>query len=340
MPATTTTWTPGPYTRLPYSALATALRRRMAGQSWPTILRHLEGSGWDCTGYTPNLLNNHTRQYGVAVGAPLPERAARRTGARRTGARRFGVEIECKGLRSEAAAAALRAAGLDAQAESYNHRVGRAWKVTTDASLSGVACEVVSPPLDDPAQVTKAMDALRAAGATVDLQCGLHVHHEVTDLSGEALGRLVEMYAGHQGTLDSLVSRSRRGGQWAAHFRNGEADALAYRFRRAIRDGDDATARRRAAAAEGIGGRPQSRYRVLNVHSYGTYGTLEFRQHQGTLSGRKAEAWIALGRAMIQAAAAGTDLAADRFLADLRDGGHLSATDHDFLAGRALALAS
>jgi hypothetical protein len=41
------------------------------------------------------------------------------------------------------------------------------------------------------------------------------------------------------------------------------------------------------------------RYRSLNLQSFGLYGTVEIRQHQGTLNATKALAWVAYGQAMI-----------------------------------------
>jgi hypothetical protein len=47
------------------------------------------------------------------------------------------------------------------------------------------------------------------------------------------------------------------------------------------------------------GGTP-SRYRTVNVASFGRTGTIEFRQHQGSLNGTKAVAWIEMLLALVE----------------------------------------
>lgn len=258
------------------------------------------------------------------------------------GARRFGVEIEVTGLRPMAAFRAIRNVvecidpGHDT---NYTHSVGTRWKVVYDASVSG-GCEIVSPPLSGPAGFTAikaVMQALKAAGGRTNSSCGLHVHHEVEDLTGEEMARLIEMYDAHQGTMNSLVSPSRRNNGMARRFEFGEAARFARVFRSAGQ-GKGAAAKRQVRS-QGIGERPESRYRVLNVHSFPTYGTLEFRQHQGTLNAAKTEAWVLLGQAMIEAARAQTTLRQDAMLADLVTAGHLAATTSSFLSERAEVLA-
>jgi hypothetical protein len=41
------------------------------------------------------------------------------------------------------------------------------------------------------------------------------------------------------------------------------------------------------------------RYRSLNVAAFGRYGTVEVRQHQGTINFKKIAAWIAMGQAFV-----------------------------------------
>jgi hypothetical protein len=206
--------------------------------------------------------------------------------------RRFGVEIEFVGISRDAAAQALREAGLEAQHEGYGHATTPHWKVVHDGSISRGG-EAVSPILageDGYRQVRTAIQALRSAGANVSTACGLHVHHEVADLSGEQLARLFEQYAADQDNIDGLVSRSRRDGrnQYCRRLRDMEVQAIGRCFRES----------RTAASVD--------RYKTLNVASFPRYGTIEFRQHQGTMDARKVIAWIKFGQAMIELAKTAT----------------------------------
>lgn len=247
--------------------------------------------GFSDSGAAGHAIRRSLARQGVTI-----ERIADGTPA----ARRFGVEIEVIGLSISEVHAALHNANVQVHGSTaYTHRVTNGWKVVPDAS---VGPEVVSPILrgeDGENQVRRVMDALVAAGARIDRRCGLHVHHEVADLNGNEIASLIELYVGTQTTMDSLVAPSRRNTNWAMHFDGRLAARYASSFRSIDRSATTHTARRRDIRSHGIGGRPGARYHVLNVHCFPTYGTIEFRQHQGTLNATKAIAWIRLGQAMI-----------------------------------------
>jgi hypothetical protein len=289
---------------------------------------------------------------GYGQGTGTVSRAIRREMARRGGSpavpangRAFGVEIEVVGLGRHDAVRALAAFGAFTPRSGYNHDTPRpgCWKVVYDGSLGGAdssTCEVVSPVLRGEAgyeDVRRVMAALRAAGARIDRRCGLHVHHEVVDFTGAELGALVLGFAALQPAMDRLVAPSRRGGNaaWCGRLSHAEAAAYADRFGRVTGDG---AAKVASARSQGLGGRPNSRYRTLNVHSFGNYGTVEFRQHQGTLNGAKAVAWIKFGQAVIEAAATGVAIRTDEMLADLTAAGKLDAATATYLANRQAAL--
>ena len=254
------------------------------------------------------------------------------TGTRRsTGLRNFGIEIEFNGISRDTAAAALRAAGVDARTENYNHPTRDYWKLITDASVSGTGLELVSPILcgeEGFAQVKLVMDTLTAAGGRVDRSCGMHVHHDAAGLSGDDIANIVEVYVANQDAIDRLVAPSRRGqSQWASRLSSREVQALAQSFR-----------------TTGTTTREVSRYRSINTASYVAHGTIEIRQHQGSLSADKAVAWIKFGQALIRAAVARTNATTPNTVFELLS--HLSA-EHaldtetaEFLATRAFRLSA
>lgn len=226
--------------------------------------------------------------------------AARRAGRatavrspRATSTRKFGIEIEFVGATNRAVLRELQARGLDAAIEGYNHQARAHWKIVTDASVAG-GFELVSPPLsgrDGFDQVKKACEALAAAGASVDRQCGLHVHHEIADLTAAEIKQLIRGWARSQRATDGLVAASRRNGRWAAHFNGRELD-------HAERLDDNAPEHAvRDHFTYGI-----DRYRALNMQSYPRQGTVELRQHQGTTNAKKIVAWVHFGQAMIKRA--------------------------------------
>lgn len=196
--------------------------------------------------------------------------------------RKFGVEMELifghntsRGDIREA----LEAVGLDE------------WSVKSDGSLSSYGWEVVSPPLSGEegfAEIRTACRALRGIGATPNRSCGLHVHHEVNDLSLEDFKRLVMSWTNNQTTIDQLVSPSRREG------RNQYCKRITNNERQHIMDMESLQDIRRGRLG-------LSRYKTFNVAAYARYGTVEVRQHQGSVDAAKIISWIRFGQAIIEA---------------------------------------
>lgn len=289
-------------------------------------------------------------------------RATRRRSAQ-TG-RKFGIEIEFIGITRETAVDAIRAAGLRCASQQYNHRTSRQWKVVPDGSLANVGGELVSPPLRGEAGIRalkKACDALVEAGARIDRTCGLHVHHDVHELSMYSIIRLVQFWKDSQIAIDQMVAPSRRDGggssrwcrpiddhvmRYVGRLRE-ECDraggALTYSE---VRHGGTAmSAPDTARAAQNVRDLFSSidRYYTLNVSVYPRAGTVEVRQHQGTIDAEKINAWIEFGQAMIVAAASGSSLpdgitSAEVLLGGLAEHG-LDATTVEYLNRRVARLA-
>lgn len=199
-----------------------------------------------------------------------------------TSNRKFGVEIEFKGLSRYDAEDALRNAGLNVQIEGYNHDTRSHWKIVSDGSVSD-GWELVSPPLSGNAgleEVRTAANAMVAAGAYVDRECGLHVHVDGANLSAATIVNMTERYARHEGEINKLVPSFRHACSWARSM-----NTVASTVRGYLNNNPTATAR---AISEQI----DSRYYKLNLQAYLRHGTIEFRQHSGTCDGTKIANWI------------------------------------------------
>ena len=245
--------------------------------------------------------------------------------------RKFGVEVEYIGG-ADAVADEMNARGLDCEVQQYNHRVSSAWKIVPDGSVS-CGYELVSPPLRGEAgraALRTACEALRAAGATVDASCGLHVHHEVTNLTLDAFQNLYRLWWRAQGATGSLVARSRRDGRWCQWINLTDVEvveSLSSLDRRTV-----------GMVADRI-----DRYKSLNLQSFPRYGTVEVRQHQGTLNADKMLAWIDYVQALISWASSDCELpdrgvALSTVLAALTASHGLPATTAAYLERRAEAL--
>jgi len=225
-------------------------------------------------------------------------------------ARTFGVELECArgsmvrrredhiagGYPVHTAAEHLRAAGLQANAEAYNHNTPIAWKVTYDSTVTGV--EAVSPILsgdDGYNQVRLACQGLRAAGANEG--GGVHVHHGVTDFTTAQLVNLVDVLEAAQGALAAYMPRGRQRSSWCAQMGRSSFQSLR-----------DASSSGRLGIRSG--GCPVGRYAFFNFASLPRYGTVEFRGHGASLNGTKLVRWVKLGQAVIEFARRGGTLPA------------------------------
>lgn len=193
--------------------------------------------------------------------------------------RKFGIELEIANITRETAVRALRAVGINVQSEGYSHATRGHWKLVSDASVQG-GFEVVSPVLQGEAGIDEAMTvaaALDDAGASVNRSCGYHVHFDAGDLSAQDVRTIVKRYAAHEAEIDAVMPPSRRGN--SNTFCGALSRFLGPNFNRAetIRD---------LAAIQG------GRYYKVNLQAYQRHGTIEFRQHSGTVNATKIANWV------------------------------------------------
>jgi hypothetical protein len=226
--------------------------------------------------------------------------------------RTFGIELEAHmpaGKTHGQLAEAIRRAHVSVYCETYNHRTQAHWKVTTDASLchnrrEGV--EVVSPILRGEAGIQEArrVAAVMAAfGCTISVRCGFHVHVGAGDLDLNQLRNVATSFVQAESAFDAIVTPSRRrdlnqyilsnrtafGGSYDNGSVNNAIDAFA---RATTRDQLIGI----VSAANGYG----TRYRKLNMTAMSRYGTVEFRQHSGTVDADKVENWVRVCVAFVE----------------------------------------
>jgi len=195
--------------------------------------------------------------------------------------RTFGIEIEFVNASPRTVATALNEV-VDCHYEGYTHQVTRHWKVVTDSSLNSYdnAGEVVSPILKgvegarELERVCTALDTIE--GIKVNRQCGLHVHLDANDMTVGQIQTVYNRYADYEAQIDLVMPRSRRGdARWAAKL-----------------DDKDEVNHNRVKSKRDLSNATYTRYKKLNLESLTKYGTIEFRQHSGTLSFVKMINWI------------------------------------------------
>lgn len=229
--------------------------------------------------------------------------------------RTFGVELEivvptmvARAHRDlyNAMARAIEAAGIPCRGHdgAYDHRDETVqWKIVSDASVGGSGfrgAEVVSPILsgiEGFEQIKTVTRVLTNFGATVNRTCGLHVHHEGRDLMMKQLANVGEIYRVHQSVINMMVPASRRGNQQVCGGSEIPANmAAAYQ----MQSNQLGVNPQNAADMMRIAG--LSRYFKVNFHALQAHGTIEFRQHQGTLDAQKIISWVVFTQMIVECA--------------------------------------
>lgn len=195
----------------------------------------------------------------------------------------FGVEIECflpqRRYRGDLARA-FTEAGVVCHAEDYNHTTRGSWKIVPDGSLGDYerGIEIVSPVLqgtEGVAQLRKVCGVLNQFGCTVRRSCGLHIHVGARGKDLAWFKNLMSTYIAVEDVVDTMTSQSRRG--------NSNVYCGTMRFTDISTVADINAIQRRLR---------QDRFKKLNMMAYWRHGTVEFRQHQGTVMFEKIEAWL------------------------------------------------
>jgi hypothetical protein len=123
----------------------------------------------------------------------------------------------------------------------------------------------------------------------VNVSTGLHVHVDARGRDLPWFKNLFRIYHRWEEAIDSFMSPSRRGSGGGSFF----CQSLMVNKV----DFDAAVNLDQVRTSVGQGGmqwRSSARYRKLNFLSFLEFGTVEFRQHQGTVEPQKTEMWIRL----------------------------------------------
>jgi len=191
----------------------------------------------------------------------------------------FGVEIEILNtIDRSAIATALQAEGINAVVEGYNHLTQRYWKVITDSSCGW---EIVSPILSGEHglnELKKVCEVLTRIGCRVDMNCGLHVHIGADALGVAKVRSVVKRWLFNESNLDSIQPLSRRGRS------NTYCKPLSDTIRTHLIDN--------CFTIEDLANIQSTRYSKLNLQSYRTHRTIEFRHHSGSTDSEKITNWV------------------------------------------------
>jgi hypothetical protein len=174
----------------------------------------------------------------------------------------------------------------------------KTWTIGSDGSVHGPgAIEIKSPILSGPQglrTIRRFCSHLIRLGVTVNRSCGLHVHVGITNaqkkFSNDEILTIVKRYGEHQATIDTFLARSRT----ATEGRN--ANGFCVPVARVVQGLEGVRAQTGEARFSGMPidqiARYGQHYDRVSVASLNKYGTIEFRQHHGTVNGSKITNWI------------------------------------------------
>ena len=224
--------------------------------------------------------------------------------------RTYGIEIEISRLYGRRAqredceriANELTANGIRARVSYYgssDESEGGAWKVHWDGSAGP---EIVSPPMrgqDGLDEIKRVCEVLNSMDAAVDSSCGLHVHHDVSDLDEEQMVRVTAIYSANQDGINSLLPRSRRMNHYCHPVGWNQFAEATVKARVDRATADVAPRYKKGYTANAIAN--GTRYQAINWQAFQAHGTVEFRQHSGTTSAEKIGYWVMLTQAIVVA---------------------------------------
>ena len=230
----------------------------------------------------------------------------------------FGVEVEMTGItREKAAAVVAEVLGTTASrpdSTCYKTRTivdqaARKWKVMRDssivpirndggnASMDEYRVEFVTPPLryDDIELLQNIIRKLRENGAKSHRSCGIHIHVDGANHNAISLRRLVNFMTSRQDLIYEALEIGNRANQWC-HKLNSALLAEMKKDKDLSKEKAEQIWYSRAndGYTGGISHEHynHTRYHGVNLHSYFSKGTVEFRLFNSTLHAGKIKAYI------------------------------------------------
>jgi len=244
---------------------------------------------------------------------------------------KFGVEIEMTGItRATAAktlAKVLNSSSSADQGGCYRIRIikdasGREWKVMRDSSIHGSSkngiatdeykVELVTPPLEytDIELLQTVVRELRNVGAFTNQSCGIHIHVDGANHNPESLRRLVNFITSRQDLIYEALEIKTRGNRWCKKLSPQLLQDMKKRKDINKNDMESIWYSRSNSDYNGNVNHEhynETRYRGINLHSYFSKGTVEFRLFNSTLHAGKIKAYIQFCLAMSAWAIESTD---------------------------------
>lgn len=231
---------------------------------------------------------------------------------------KFGVEVEMTGISRERAAkvvaevlgtAPSRPDGTCYETRTIADQAARKWKVMRDSSIHPIRndggsepmdeykVEFVTPPLnyEDIDLLQRIIRKLKENGAKPHSSCGIHIHVDGANHNPNSLRRLINFMTSRQNLIYEALEIGQREDHWCHKLNTALLDEM--------KKSKELTKERAeqiwySSANDGYTGGidhshyNRTRYHGVNLHSYFSKGTVEFRLFNSTLHAGKIKAYI------------------------------------------------
>lgn len=230
----------------------------------------------------------------------------------------FGVEVEMTGITREKAARlvaeVLGTTPSHPESNCYHTRTiadlaARKWKIMRDSSIEAIRndgtsepldeyrVEFVTPPLNysDIELLQNIIRKLRENGAKAHSSCGIHIHVDGANHTAVSLRRLVNFMTARQDLIYEALQIGDRESNWCHRLNKTLLDAMKKDKNLTKEKAEEIWySRANDGYCGGIDHQHYNatRYHGVNLHSFFTKGTVEFRLFNSTLHAGKIKAYI------------------------------------------------
>ena len=230
----------------------------------------------------------------------------------------FGVEVEMTGITREKAArlvaGVLGTTPSHPESNCYHTRTiadqaARKWKIMRDSSITPIRnddtiepldeyrVEFVTPPLNysDIELLQNIIRKLRENGAKAHSICGIHIHVDGANHTAVSLRRLVNFMTARQDLIYEALQIGARESNWCHKLNKTLLDAMKKDKNLTKEKAEEIWySRANDGYCGGIDHQHynSTRYHGVNLHSFFTKGTVEFRLFNSTLHAGKIKAYI------------------------------------------------
>ena len=230
----------------------------------------------------------------------------------------FGVEVEMTGITREKAArlvaGVLGTTPSHPESNCYHTRTiadqaARKWKIMRDSSITPIRNDDTSEPLDeyrvefvttplnysDIELLQNIIRKLRENGAKAHSSCGIHIHVDGANHTAVSLRRLVNFMTARQDLIYEALQIGDRESSWCHKLNKTLLDAMKKDKNLTKEKAEEIWySRANDGYCGGIDHQHynSTRYHGVNLHSFFTKGTVEFRLFNSTLHAGKIKAYI------------------------------------------------